>query len=254
MAATQDPQVPETFEEFDEEERLLLESHIKKNQSAEPAKFTALYYIIAAVAVLAITHLFQFVIDLNFLEPLNFLLFLVSGGATLYILSESYLQMFETEQLKAVSDANGLWIKELEAKMARKADKIRNKSVLKNKVVAVPRTALEIYQAAGKPVASWKTLSKEDKQTYFDQELAEECNCLGAQVADLKHLQYQQVMGKALFGCNLIFCGLSTVLACFVMRSYDARVNYLISTFVCGVVTQIAVKRNEDESKAKKNQ
>jgi len=251
MAATQDPQV-ETFEEFDEDDRLLLESHVAKNQSSEPEKFTVLYYIISAVTVLAISYLFQSVLDLNFLEPLNFLLFLVSGGATAYLLSESYLQAFETEQFKAISDANGLWIRELDAKMGRKADKIRNKAFLENKVVTAPRTALEIFQADNKPVSAWKTLSKEDKQVYFDQELAEECNCLGLQVADLKHLQYQQVMGKSLFGCNVVFCGLATVLACFVMRAYDARVNYLLSTFVCGVITQLAVKRNDEAVKAAK--
>jgi len=248
MASHQDPQVETEFDDFDEDERLLLESHIKKNQASEPAKFTVLYWLIAVVTVLAITYLFQAVIDLNFLEPINFLLFLVSGGATTYLLSESYMQMYDTESSKSQSDANGLWIKDLEIKMVRKADRIRNKAVMDKAFPAVPRTALEIFQASGKTTAQWKTLSKDAKQDFFDQEAAEECACLSIQVADLKHLQYQQSMGWALFSSNVIFVGIALVLSNVLLRSYDARVNYLISTFVTGVVTQLVAKRNADEA------
>jgi len=252
MADHQDPQVEDDFEEFDEEERLLLESHIKKNQASEPAKFQTLYWLIAGVTVLSITYLFQTVLDLNFFEPINSVIFLVSAGATAYFLSDSYFQLYEAESIKGMSDSYGMWIKDLESRRARKWDRIKNKSVKQTSVPSEVRTANDIFVASGKSADQWKALDKNGKQEYYDQESREECAILGAQVADLKHFQYQKSMGWALFYANVLFVGIAVVLSNVLLRTYDSRVNYLISTLATGIITQMVAKWDDSKAKEKK--
>eukprot|EP01063_Lacrimia_lanifica_P040355 TRINITY_DN910_c0_g1_i1.p3 TRINITY_DN910_c0_g1~~TRINITY_DN910_c0_g1_i1.p3 ORF type:complete len:249 (+),score=155.62 TRINITY_DN910_c0_g1_i1:66-812(+) len=234
-------------DDYDEEDRLL-ERHIEQNQTDEPQKTTLLRWQVAGVTVLSISYLFQAVIDMNFFEPINFILFLAAGGVTAFILAEAYQQTFETESLKGYSDATGLWIRELEDRSKRTWDRVKNKNI-EPKMPSVVRTAVDIFLASGKTPEQWKALDKAGKQEYFDQEMAEECAVLQAQAADLKHLQYQQRMGWSLFQCNVVFVGLAVVVSNVMLRSYDARVNFLISTLATALATQLFSKRNEESTK-----
>eukprot|EP01064_Diplonema_japonicum_P018536 TRINITY_DN27236_c0_g1_i1.p1 TRINITY_DN27236_c0_g1~~TRINITY_DN27236_c0_g1_i1.p1 ORF type:complete len:289 (+),score=120.09 TRINITY_DN27236_c0_g1_i1:82-867(+) len=241
----------ESDDDFDEDEKLMLESHIKKNQASEPANFTMLYGLVSFMTVLTVSYLFQTVLDLNFLDPINAAVYLVSGGVACYFLADAYLQMYDTESSKALSDDYGKWIKELESRRGRKADSIKNKST---KVTAVPtslRTANEIYAATGKSADTWKTLDKQGKQSYIDQEAAEEVAYLGGEISILRNFQYQRSMGWALLLCNLLFVSLSVAVAHIVLRNYDNRVNYICSTLVTSLGVQLVAKHNDEAAKAK---
>eukprot|EP01059_Diplonema_ambulator_P002327 TRINITY_DN1198_c0_g1_i1.p2 TRINITY_DN1198_c0_g1~~TRINITY_DN1198_c0_g1_i1.p2 ORF type:complete len:263 (+),score=106.56 TRINITY_DN1198_c0_g1_i1:64-852(+) len=242
----------EEEEDFDEDEKLMLESHIKKNQASEPANFTTLYAMMSFMTVLTVSYLFQTVLDLNFLDPINAALYLVSGGITCYFLADSYLQMYDTESNKSMSDEYGRWIRELESRRSRKADSIKNKSTKVAQVPSKLRTANEIYMASGKASETeWKALDKSTKQNFLDQEAAEEVAYLGAEISVLRNFQYQRSMGWSLLLCNLLFVAMSVSIAHVVLRNYDNRVNYICSTLVTGLFVQLVAKYNDDAAKSK---
>ncbi|KAJ9461086.1 translocon-associated protein subunit gamma [Diplonema papillatum] len=238
----------EVDEGLNEEEERLLESHQKRYQINEPAKFQTLYGLVGFMAVFAISYLFHTVLDLDCTVPLNLGIYVVSGVITCYFLSESYLTMYETESTRALSDDNGKWIKDLESRMSRRADSIKTQVPAVKGVPSRLRTAVEI---SGKTPDEWKVLSKDKKQMYQDQEAAEEVAYLSAEVAELRNLQYQQCMGWALLACNGLFIASSLVVSLLVLRIYDNRINLLVSTVVCGLITQLVSQQNDEAAKNK---
>eukprot|EP01061_Rhynchopus_euleeides_P041841 TRINITY_DN73138_c0_g1_i1.p2 TRINITY_DN73138_c0_g1~~TRINITY_DN73138_c0_g1_i1.p2 ORF type:complete len:258 (+),score=133.59 TRINITY_DN73138_c0_g1_i1:99-872(+) len=251
MSAEKTPVDTPLEEDFNEEERLLLESHIKKNTSQEPQQFTVLYYLISVFTVGIICFLFVTVLDLSPLEPLNAVLYILSAAATAYFLAESYQSMYETESTKALTDGTGKWVKELEAHSQVRGESIKNKDKVKNTPrPAQLRTVQDIFSAHGRSAGEWRDLSKVDKQVYYDMEAAEEVAFYEALVAELRLYQYQKSMGWALVSCNLLFIGASLVISQLLLRNYDARVNLVISTIVTGLLTSLMAKQADEAASA----
>ena len=182
------------------------------------------------------------------LDPINAIVYLVSGGATAYLLADSYLQMYESESAKGLLDSNGKYVKELEARSQRKNDSIKNRAQAKN-APAVLESATSIFKRQQGKGAEWRDVSKADRQNYADRESAQEVAYLSAQIAELRHFQYQKAMGWALLFCNAVFITGSVVVSQVLLRQYDQRVNYIFSTAVTGLVTSLFAKQQQTAAK-----
>lgn len=246
-------QAAEESSSDDEEDDGLLDKRIKQNERSSAESFTVPYMVVAAVTTLCPTYLFVTVLDLNPLEPINAGVYLVVFGLTSYFLLEAYKQMFETEHRKAVQGEDGKTISDLEKRMNDKAGQLDQKELKALPTLAAghkPRTPQEIYskeKAAG--AGEWKTLSDAQQHVYRQKSIAEEVKVLNESVTTFKDLQTKKAMAWSLFVCNAAFIGISTSVAIFILRSYDARVNYAVSAALVGLLVQLLAKQNDEAAR-----
>lgn len=238
----------EESESDDEEDDGLLDKRIKQNEQASAEAFTVPYMVVAAMTTLCPTYLFVTVLDLNPLEPVNAIVYLLVFGATSYFLLEAYKQMSETENRKVLQGEDGKTIGDLEKRMNDKAAQLDQKSLPNLKPGHKARTPQEIYANEGK-TAEWKTLSGAEQQVYRQKALAEEVKVLNDHVTTFKDLQNKKAMAWSLFVCNAAFIAISTAISVLVLRGYDARVNYAVSAAGVGLLVQLLAKQNDEAAR-----
>jgi len=239
----------ESESEDEEGDDGLLDKRIKQNERSSAESFTVPYMVVAAVTTLCPTYLFITVLDLNPLESVNALVYLAVFGLTSYFLLEAYKQMFETENRKAMQSDDGKTIIDLEKRMNDKAAQLDQKSLPNLPADHKPRTPQEIYAKENKGGAEWKTLSGTEQQVYRQKALAEEVKVLNDSVTTFKDLQTKKAMAWSLFVCNGSFIALSTAVSVFVLRGYDARVNYAVSAALVGLLVQLLAKQNDEAAR-----
>eukprot|EP01065_Artemidia_motanka_P052014 TRINITY_DN9293_c0_g1_i1.p1 TRINITY_DN9293_c0_g1~~TRINITY_DN9293_c0_g1_i1.p1 ORF type:complete len:278 (+),score=142.31 TRINITY_DN9293_c0_g1_i1:73-906(+) len=251
---------PDTEEEVDSDEDELLARQIKRNAANKAENYTFLYIVASMVTTACPVYLFATVLDLSPLDPINAAVYAVAGAATMYFLVESYKQMYATEAKKASGGESGQLLSTLERRLNDRVDSMDPADVRDGALPSVPadqhkpRTAQELFHAGSKTEGSeWKVLSDEEAQKYKTAAAQEEVQILRRDVAELGHLITQRAMGWTLFFSNGVFIALSVFMSFGLLRSYDNRVNFAVSTILIALFVQLLAKNNDEAARTRLN-